>query len=220
MNILTDEQKQARAAQITQAAWHLFETKPFAKITMAEIAAASGVAKGTLFNYFDCKESLFMTLLLEGYWDYFDDVLNAVKAASKLTQADFLSLMLWQTARLIETRPTLVRLNALRGPVLEQGANMAQTIAHRERLYAKNQELAAAVVAQVPVMTVKEVSQLLLVQSAVISGVMNMAGLNAYNNKPIVGAPFDNFQIDLEHDAVAVYRDYLAGKYPDIRVEA
>lgn len=155
MNSLTEKQKTDRANKIAEVAWQLFETRPFTKITMAEVAKTAGVSKGTLFNYFDCKESLFMTLLLTGYQEYFNDVMQLIQAKASLTLADFIDLLLDQTKVLIETKPTLVRLNALRGPVLEQGANMAQTVAYREKLYAKNQALGQAVVARIPSLTVK-----------------------------------------------------------------
>ena len=213
MNSLTEKQKTDRANKIAEVAWQLFETRPFTKITMAEVAKTAGVSKGTLFNYFDCKESLFMTLLLTGYQEYFNDVMQLIQAKASLTLADFIDLLLDQTKVLIETKPTLVRLNALRGPVLEQGANMAQTVAYREKLYAKNQALGQAVVARIPSLTVKEVSRLMLVQSAIISGLMNMASLNAFNHHPLTKVNFENFQIDLVNDAVAVFGNYLAGRY-------
>jgi AcrR family transcriptional regulator len=215
MNSLTEAQKAARANQIAETAWHLFETQPFAKITMAEVAKTAGVSKGTLFNYFDCKESLFMTLLLTGYQEYFNDVIQMIQAKASLTLADFIDLLLHQTKVLIETRPTLVRLNALRGPVLEQGANMEQTVAFREQLYAKNQALGQAVAERIPSLTVKEVSQLMLVQSAIISGLMNMSSLNAFNHHLLTKVNFENFQIDLVNDAVDVFGNYLAGRYPE-----
>lgn len=215
MNILTEKQKAVRANKIADAAWQLFETRPFTKITMAEIAKNANVSKGTLFNYFDCKESLFMTLLLTGYQQYFDDVIKLIEAQATLSTKAFMDLLLSQTKVLIETRPTLVRLNALRGPVLEQGANMEQTVSYREKLYAKNQELGEAVVERIPSLTVKEVSQLMLVQSAIISGLMNMSSLNAFNHHPLTKVNFENFQIDLIDDAVSVFRNYLTGRYPE-----
>lgn len=215
MNILTEKQKAIRANKIAEAAWRLFETRPFAKITMSEIAKTADVSKGTLFNYFDCKESLFMTLLLTGYQQYFDEVIKLIRAKETLTKNDFMDLLLNQTKVLIETKPTLVRLNALRGPVLEQGANMAQTVSYREKLYAKNQELGEIVATRIPSLTIKDVSQLMLVQSAIISGLMNMSSLNSFNRHPIAKINFENFQINLVEDAVSVFRNYLTGKYPE-----
>ncbi|MEB3362901.1 TetR/AcrR family transcriptional regulator [Lactobacillus sp. R2/2] len=57
----------------------------FNKISMARIARESGVAKGTLFNYFKTKESIFMYLLLSGYQDYLKDVLLRFQAAENIT---------------------------------------------------------------------------------------------------------------------------------------
>jgi hypothetical protein len=46
-----------------------------------------------------------------------------------------------QSQNLIEHHATLVRLNAIRGPILEGKANMAETVAQRNRLYAVSQQL-------------------------------------------------------------------------------
>ncbi|WEV42203.1 TetR family transcriptional regulator [Bifidobacterium sp. ESL0682] len=150
MNILSEEQKRERAQRISAAALKLFETRSFGAITMSDIAKAAEVSKGTLFNYFDCKESLFMTLLLDGYQDYFDDLMSEISAQTDFSLHDFAHLLLDSTSKLVRERPSLVRLNALRGPILEHGANMEQTIDHRQKLYDKNQQLATLIADQIP----------------------------------------------------------------------
>jgi len=58
-----DEDKQARRAAILTEADALLGEHPYARITMAQVAAASGLAKGTLYLYFRSKEELFLALL-------------------------------------------------------------------------------------------------------------------------------------------------------------
>ncbi|MEM6996139.1 MAG: helix-turn-helix domain-containing protein [Myxococcota bacterium] len=62
-------QDQVRAARreayrgaVLSAAERLFAERGFASISMADIAKAAGVAKGTLYNYFDSKEEVFAQL--------------------------------------------------------------------------------------------------------------------------------------------------------------
>ena len=219
MNILTVGQKAAKAQAIAKIAAQQFATQSFGQITMAGIAKQAGVSKGTLFNYFESKESLFMTLLLDGNCDYFDQVSQTIAARSVFTLTDFLKLLLDETAALITSHAELVRLNALRGPILEQGANLKQTVTHRQALYAANERLAQQVCDRIPSLTVTEVSQLLLVQSAVISGLMNLSGLDEFQKQPLVAVDFENFKVDLKQDAVATFKYYLLGRYPQVQLE-
>ncbi len=51
--------KQAKRAQITQAAAEVFASKGFQGASVDDIAAAAGVSKGTVYGYFENKEELF-----------------------------------------------------------------------------------------------------------------------------------------------------------------
>ncbi|MDB5330992.1 MAG: putative Transcriptional regulator, TetR family [Phycisphaerales bacterium] len=52
---------------ITSAAAKMFAARPYHKVRLDDIAAAAGVAKGTLYVYFDSKEDLYFTLTFEGF---------------------------------------------------------------------------------------------------------------------------------------------------------
>jgi len=214
MNSLTVGQKAEKARAIALVARQQFEKKSFSQITMAEIAKQAGVSKGTLFNYYESKESLFMTLLLDGYCDYFESMIVTVNQQKTFELADFIQLLLDETAELITNHATLVRLNALRGPILEQGANLDQTVAHRKALYATNERLAQIICQRVTRLSVEEVSQLFLVQSAIISGLMNLSALDEFQQQPLVEQDFVHFRINLKRDAVTTFNYYLVGRYP------
>lgn len=58
--------KEARPQELTAAALSLFVEKGFAATRLDEIAARAGVSKGTLYLYFDSKETLFKAVIAEG----------------------------------------------------------------------------------------------------------------------------------------------------------
>ena len=78
--------EQVRAARreayrdaILEAALSLFAEQGFRAITMTDIAKAAGVAKGTLYNYFDSKEEVFAELAQRGrevFLDGFDEAIS------------------------------------------------------------------------------------------------------------------------------------------------
>ena len=57
--------KEARPQEILDAALAEFAARGFAAARMEDIAARAGVTKGTLYLYFDSKETLFKTLVRE-----------------------------------------------------------------------------------------------------------------------------------------------------------
>lgn len=58
--------KDDRPSELTSAALDLFVEKGFSATRLDDVAARAGVSKGTLYLYFDSKESLFKAVIEEG----------------------------------------------------------------------------------------------------------------------------------------------------------
>ena len=56
--------KKERAREITQAALDVFSQKGYAGTSVDEIAAAAGIAKGTVYEYFPSKDQLYIAALM------------------------------------------------------------------------------------------------------------------------------------------------------------
>ena len=65
---LTSAQEERRRAILT-AAERLFAEGRFDEVLMEDVATLAGVAKGTVYRYFADKESLYLTVLTEGFAD-------------------------------------------------------------------------------------------------------------------------------------------------------
>jgi len=59
--------KVKRRKEIIKAAAQLFSQKSYHDVTMEEVASALGVAKGTLYLYFESKEKLYLSILESGF---------------------------------------------------------------------------------------------------------------------------------------------------------
>src|SRR4051812_29332974 len=59
----TPEARQEREAAIRAAALDVFVAKGFADARLEDVAARAGVAKGTIYLYFDSKEALLQALV-------------------------------------------------------------------------------------------------------------------------------------------------------------
>ena len=60
---ITQEVKLATEQRILETAARLFRTAGWEDTTTREIASAAGIATGTLFNYFACKEAIAVSLI-------------------------------------------------------------------------------------------------------------------------------------------------------------
>ena len=58
--------KEARPGELLSAALELFVARGFAATRLEDVAARAGVAKGTLYLYFENKEALFLAVIREG----------------------------------------------------------------------------------------------------------------------------------------------------------
>lgn len=63
---ITSQAKAATGQRIVESAVRLFQTEGWEGTTTREIAAAAGIATGTLFNYFPCKEAIAAELISVG----------------------------------------------------------------------------------------------------------------------------------------------------------
>lgn len=75
MNILSLHEKELKTQKIAQVAKKILSTRLYDRFN-GSIARQSGIAKGTLFNYFETKKNLFMYLLIIGYQKYLQKVIQ------------------------------------------------------------------------------------------------------------------------------------------------
>jgi AcrR family transcriptional regulator len=86
------EDKLERRQDILDAAERLFRTRPEALASMDELAAAAGVAKGTLYLYFPSKEELLVALHERHMATFFDKLQTALDSKRAFTVEDLLAL--------------------------------------------------------------------------------------------------------------------------------
>lgn len=93
MSDRVSEKKKERRDDIIRAAGTVFSAKGYAAATVEEIAAAAGVAKGSVYNYFDSKQALF-TALFTGIVRQDEEADRERFARGDLSAAEKLSLQM------------------------------------------------------------------------------------------------------------------------------
>jgi len=109
---ISEQAKQENRSRILEKAAELFTGKGFEDTTTRDIAQASGLAIGTLFNYFPSKETLAMTMVAEALGQGRDDFKRRRSGKEDLAE----ELFLFVASGLRRLRP----LRPFLGPVLER----------------------------------------------------------------------------------------------------
>ena len=78
--VSADEHLAQRRGEILTAAEGIFAAKGYAAATMDEVAAAAGVSKGTMYNYFENKRDLFLQVFSEVLAGEESDVVKLISA--------------------------------------------------------------------------------------------------------------------------------------------
>ncbi len=85
MKALTDSEKHDRERTILEAATRVLAARGFDAITMEEVAKEAGLAKGTLFLYYKCKEDLVLAVF-SAMAENFGTALRLIAASGALPE--------------------------------------------------------------------------------------------------------------------------------------
>ena len=130
---MSEEQKQIRREAILTATLRLFAEREYGAITMAEVAEAVQLVKGTLYLYFPTKEALFLALLEDQLNDWFaalDVGLAAITSVGAIEQV----VALFDGT--LGERPALTRLLAILYTILERNIDLMTARQFKQRLSA------------------------------------------------------------------------------------
>jgi AcrR family transcriptional regulator len=127
------EDKEVRRRTILTAAADLFsqgEELP----SVADVAAAAGLAKGTVYLYFRTKGAIFAAILLEG-WSAVIDQLEAAFRPTEDARADKVATFLESFVRYLDANPLLLRLDAVVQGLLARELDPDELAAFKETLH-------------------------------------------------------------------------------------
>jgi AcrR family transcriptional regulator len=107
--------------RILAAGLSLFANAPYQSVTMDSVAAAAGVAKGTLYLYFESKEDLYLGILSDGLETIAHNYQASVNPAASVS--DRLRRAIEVTLEFYDKRRDLLRLMATEEPRMAEARN-------------------------------------------------------------------------------------------------
>lgn len=203
------EAKQERRDAILETALGMYERDPrFAAFTMAALAKEAGLAKGTLYLYFRAKEELFLALLERLFGEWFDDVDGRLERGRAPWTGEAVAALL---ARSAAERPTLVRLLAIQGSILEENVEREAALAFKTRVMERTAATGAALEARLPWLGEGGGARLLVRLHALVVGLWQMAEPAAVIRGVLTAAGLEGARVDFARELDEVLRLLLAG---------
>lgn len=138
------EDRQARRDSILEAARSLFIRGTGELPTVAEVAAAAGLAKGTVYLYFKTKEEIFAQLLLDG-WTPIMRHARTTFLDCRGSRASKVEAFIAVVVEHLSRHPELLHLDALSAGVIEKNMTAEALLAHKSEFHEKLMEAGACI---------------------------------------------------------------------------
>lgn len=208
---ITDEQKEQRRSVIIETTALLFTTKSYNAISMAEVAKAAGVAKGTLFLYFATKEELFLALAWQGYEAFFREFTLQLKKHSKIESDcsvdQFIAIL--RVAFIADAN--LLRLMGIVSVILEQNINFEVAFKFKSMLAHQVKETSILLGKIFPEWHPGEAIAFLLKLQALAIGFQHLSEPSPVIREVISMEGFELFNIQFEDYFFSTLREIIVG---------
>ena len=190
------EDKDLRRAHLIEAATRLFADADFDAVTIARVAEAAGVAKGTAYIYFATKEALFLELVRADLLLWLDDLVLKLRRLRARNLSDAVPAAM---ARSLAEHPALCRLLILLHTVIEPKIDAASAVDFKYFLRDLLSRVSAEIVNKLPAMQTEQAQTLVLQMHALVISVAQLASPPPVIAQVIADNPELQFmQIDFE----------------------
>lgn len=165
-------QKAARRQAMLDAARDLMALRPFEEIAVRDIPDRLGLAKGTVYRYFDSKEEVFLSVLQQDLAEFSEAV---VADLADLESADDIDAVVDViTSRTVE-RPRMCKLMALLPTVLEQNVSEPAARAFKTTVAEVVADVGRAVGLALPCIDAERMPGLVVTYHSLLTGLWAMA---------------------------------------------
>lgn len=173
--ILSKEERQEKENNILDQAVLLYDEKNFTEFTMNELAKRCGMAKGTLFNYFPTKETLFARIMYREYdrWGTYE--LEQLRKYDTFTKEQYQEFIMNQTSMILKKYIRLVRLVSMKRSIINK--NIATEILEKEikGLDQMIKRLSLLTEKRVDFLTKEQIYNLYMTRHVILVGVYSLA---------------------------------------------
>jgi AcrR family transcriptional regulator len=207
------EDKDLRRAHLVEAATQLFASADYDAVTIARVAEAAGVAKGTAYIYFATKEALFLELVRAELTLWLEDLVATLKGLrARQPMEDAVPAAI---ARSVAQRPALQRLLILLHTVIEPKIDEATARDFKLFMLDLLSRASAAVCSKLPGLSSEQAGTLILQLHALVISLAQLSKPPPVIARVMASDPQLQFmQIDFESFLRATLTTLVRGTLP------
>jgi AcrR family transcriptional regulator len=203
-----DEDKEARRRHLLDEARALYQSTSYAEVKMADVAERARLAKGTVFLYFPTKEALFLSLLEDLLFAWFEKLDGLLEHGEGRWTGPRVARTV---AESLEDEETLTRLLALLQTVLEQNVTVEQVRQFKERLLEAMGRTALLVERRLPFLHPGDGQRFLLHLHALVTGLRQMADIAPVTREVLDAPHMAPLRVDFKSELTASLTLLLRG---------
>lgn len=207
--ILSDNDRKLKKEYIIEVALDMFDNLNYFEITMNKLAKNCSIAKGTLFNYFETKETLFTEILYKEYFKWGEYELQQLAQHKLFTKQKYKEFIINQTKDVLYNRLRLVRLVSLKRTILNNNVSpklLVEEIAGLDRII---KQISNNTEEKIDFLKKDQIYKLYMTRHIIILGAYCLA-TSENNIKKIKKIVSDNFAaIEIEKTIINTTKEYL-----------
>jgi len=207
--ILSEDEKNKREQLILENAMELFDSSSFSKITMNALARKCNIAKGTLFNHFPTKETLFARILYSEYSEWGVQELGAIKKHDTFTKESYKKFILDQTKYLLKFRMRMIRLVSMKRSIINKNIAPEILAEEIEVLDKTIHQLSLITEQKIDFLTENKIYNLYMARHVIITGAYDLA-TSPHNIEKLMEIKKNNLAvIEFESTVLKMTDEYL-----------
>ncbi len=165
------EQKAERVKAILRAAGELFDVQEFTEISMTDVAKQSGIGKASVYQYFNTKEEVFLSL----YQNEVDDWLSEVESRLGRMRHPNPARVAEALCEILCHRPRFCRLSVIFSFVLERNVSDAFLLQFKKSLLSPLSRFIKQLQGVIPSISDEQAKDFLFQHHALVAGMWPFA---------------------------------------------
>ena len=205
---VNDELKEQRRQAVLDSAWELFERTAYAEITMAQVAAAAGLAKGTVYLYFKTKEELFLAVLEQQFDAWFDRIDRQLQTPAGEPAPAAVARQIYAS---LEGRTAFIRLLAILHSLLEQNIDYAAAYRFKSFLQARLASAGELLEKRLPFLAAGQGARTLMRIYALLIGLQHLSDPAPVARRVLADPPMAAMRVDFQPEFISSVEALLYG---------
>ncbi|MCA9632453.1 MAG: TetR family transcriptional regulator [Myxococcales bacterium] len=191
------EQRELRRQEILAAARRLIDSGGLDAVGLNAIAREAGIAKSNCYRYFESREQILLTLLVEDEADWVDQLELELAPLAGTNDVDGVADVV---ARSLAAAPRLCLLTSVVAGVLEQNVSEDTARAFKLEVRALALRIANALFAAIPRLPTDRIMAIQRYVHALIAGMWPMAHPSPAMQRVLCSPDLEHFRTDFESD--------------------